>query len=144
MPKRFTLPEAEGLLAEAGMLLGEAVSLKSGWAEAEAAFRAITGRVSAMGGIQLNREETLAVRSRRDRAVEELRTAIGRIQQSGCIVKDLDAGLLDFPTFYRGEEVYLCWKLGEPGIRFWHGVDEGFAGRKPIDQDFLEHHTADG
>ena len=60
------------------------------------------------------------------------------MQEIGCLIKDLDIGLIDFPTTYRGEEVYLCWKLGEPGIEYWHGVDEGFRGRKPIDQDFLD------
>ncbi len=57
-------------------------------------------------------------------------------------MKDLDIGLVDFPTLFQGEEVYLCWKLGEAGIRFWHGIDEGFRGRKPIDAEFLEHHQA--
>jgi hypothetical protein len=58
-------------------------------------------------------------------------------------VKDLDIGLVDFPTTFNGVEVYLCWKLGEPGIEFWHGVEEGFRGRKPIDREFLENHRGD-
>jgi hypothetical protein len=61
----------------------------------------------------------------------------------GVLVKDLDTGLVDFPTLFRGVEVYLCWKLGENGIEFWHGVEEGFRGRKSIDQDFLDHHEGD-
>jgi hypothetical protein len=56
------------------------------------------------------------------------------------VVKDLDTGLLDFPTLYQGREVYLCWRLGESQINYWHGVDEGFAGRKAIDDDFLANH----
>ena len=71
------------------------------------------------------------------------RALVERIQEMGCVIKDLDIGLVDFPTLFRGEEVYLCWKMDEPGIGFWHGVHEGFAGRKPIDQDFLEHHQGD-
>ena len=55
-----------------------------------------------------------------------------QVQSFGCLIKDLDVGLIDFPTLYRGEEVYLCWKLGEDGIEFWHGVSEGFRGRKKI------------
>ena len=65
------------------------------------------------------------------------------MQAIGCVVKDLDIGLIDFPTEFRGEEVYLCWKLGEPRIEFWHGVEEGFRGRKAIDQDFRDHHRGD-
>ena len=76
--------------------------------------------------------------------MHRLREAIEQMQELGCVIKDLDTGLLDFPTLFRGKEVYLCWKLGEPSIGFWHGVDEGFRGRKPIDQDFLDHHEGDG
>ena len=59
---------------------------------------------------------------------------MNKIQETGCVVKDLDEGLVDFPSLIEGEEVYLCWKLGEEHIDFWHGVDEGFAGRKPLDE----------
>jgi hypothetical protein len=58
-------------------------------------------------------------------------------EEIGCVVKDLDIGLIDFPALYRGKEVYLCWRLGEPDIDFWHPTDEGFAGRRPIDGEFL-------
>jgi hypothetical protein len=58
-------------------------------------------------------------------------------------VKDLDTGLVDFPTLFRGQEVYLCWKLGEASIEFWHSVDEGFRGRKAIDRDFRDHLAGD-
>ncbi len=64
-------------------------------------------------------------------------------EQSGVLVKDLEKGLADFPTLLRGEEVYLCWKLDEDAIKFWHGTNEGFAGRKAIDQDFLDHHEGE-
>jgi hypothetical protein len=52
----------------------------------------------------------------------------------GVEVKDLDIGLLDFPCEVDGQIVLLCWKLGEKGITHWHGVSEGFAGRKPVDE----------
>ena len=59
------------------------------------------------------------------------------------LVKDLDSGLIDFPTLFRGDEVYLCWKLGESGIGFWHKIEDGFPGRKPIDQDFKDNHRGE-
>ena len=90
----------------------------------------------------MDREKfTVGVR-RRDTAENRLRQAVSQFEEIGCHVKDLDMGLVDFPTVFRGVEVYLCWKLGEPHIAFWHGTDEGFGGRKPIDQDFLKHHSA--
>jgi len=57
---------------------------------------------------------------------------VEEIQTHGCIVKDVDLGLLDFPSLRDGEIINLCWKLGEPEIAFWHALDEGFVARKPI------------
>ena len=59
------------------------------------------------------------------------------------MVKDLDVGLVDFPTLFRGEEVYLCWRMDEDDIDYWHGVHEGFAGRRPIDQQFIDNHRGE-
>jgi hypothetical protein len=89
-----------------------------------------------MGGVLIDREEIQRHKQQRDSSAEGLKAAIEQIQEFGCVIKDLDVGLIDFTTLYRGEEVYLCWKLGESGIRFWHGTHEGFAGRKPIDEEF--------
>jgi hypothetical protein len=58
---------------------------------------------------------------------------IQRIESFGCIVKDIDLGLLDFPATRGGVQVYLCWKAGEDSVRFWHGAEEGFAARRPLD-----------
>ena len=124
-------------------LLREAVSLKSEYQEAEQAMQAIMQRVTLMGGMMVDRDGVIDTRNRRDETRSKLGTAIEQVQEVGCVVKDLDIGLIDFPTLFRDEEVYLCWKLGEPKIAFWHGVDEGFRGRKAIDQDFLEHHRGD-
>jgi hypothetical protein len=96
-----------------------------------------------MGGVVVDRERVLGARVRRDQAAARLRDRIEAVLETGCLVKDLDIGLVDFPTLLRGTEVYLCWKLGETGITFWHPVDEGFRGRKLIDQDFLDHHEGD-
>ncbi len=68
----------------------------------------------------------------------QLQDAVTKIQETGCLVKDLDMGLVDFPCRLKGEDVYLCWKLGEERIGFWHGVNEGFAGRKPLDDTLPE------
>ncbi|PYT26041.1 MAG: hypothetical protein DMG57_23010 [Acidobacteria bacterium] len=143
MPRRFTLREAESLLPEIEKSIRDAVSLKSQMDEVQSKLQSITQRVIMMGGILVDREAIYAQRLLHDRNAERLKTTLESVQESGCIVKDLDIGLIDFPTLFRDREVYLCWKMGEPGIHFWHGVDEGFAGRKPIDQDFLDHHQGD-
>jgi len=143
MAKRFTLQEAQSLIPQVDRLLRHAIALKSEYEEAERAIQAFTERVMLMGGITVNRERAIEARDRRETAARQLRSAIEQVQEVGCVVKDLDTGLVDFPTLFHGVELFLCWKLGEPAIEFWHGVEEGFRGRKAIDRDFLEHHEGD-
>jgi hypothetical protein len=73
---------------------------------------------------------------RKSRAFTELKAEIvrliNRIEAHGCVVKDIDVGLLDFPSVRDGRPVYLCWKAGEPELTHWHGTDESFADRKPL------------
>ncbi len=143
MPKRFTHAEAQSLIPQVGNLLSDAVAAKTEYQDAESVIQQFTERVMMMGGITVDRDRAIDARSRRDSAAAALRAAIEQLQETGCVLKDLDIGLVDFPTLLRGVEVYLCWKLGEPAIEYWHGVEEGFGGRKAIDQDFLDHHTGD-
>ena len=81
----------------------------------------------------INYEKTGKIRLEFNRLQQSVQSALDRIQETGCVVKDLNVGLLDFPARINGDEVYLCWKLGEDRIRFYHRQDEGFSGRKPID-----------
>ena len=67
-----------------------------------------------------------------ERATLEIQTTLGEILETGGIPKDLDLGLVDFPARLHEREVNLCWRLGEKRIRFWHGLDEGYAARKPL------------
>jgi len=143
MPRRFTLAEARTLLPEVGRLLQEAVALKSEYQQAEREIQALAGQITLMGGMVVDRNRVRTSRTQRDDCGARLKQTIEAVQDTGCVIKDLDIGLVDFPTLFHGQEVYLCWKLGEPDIGFWHGVDEGFAGRKPIDSDFLENHRGD-
>ena len=66
-------------------------------------------------------------------AVTDLYRAIEQLEATGVIIKSVDEGLLDFPSTRFNEEVWLCWKVGENKIKFWHGKDEGFMGRKPLE-----------
>jgi hypothetical protein len=140
MSRRFTLAEAQRLIPRVDRLLRQAIEMKACYDDAEKQIQAFQERVMMMGGVSVDRERAVEARTRRDGAAAQLRSSIEQVQEVGCLIKDLDIGLIDFPTTYRGNEVYLCWKLGEGGIEFWHGVDEGFRGRKKIDRDFLEHH----
>jgi hypothetical protein len=64
---------------------------------------------------------------------EEIERLVDRIEAFGCIVKDIDLGLVDFPALLGGEQVWLCWKAGEASVQHWHGIDEGFRLRKPLE-----------
>jgi len=66
-------------------------------------------------------------------AVTNLYKAIEHLETTGVVIKSVDEGLLDFPSKRFDEEVWLCWKVGESKIKFWHGKEEGFMGRKPLE-----------
>jgi hypothetical protein len=143
MPRRFTLGEARALLPEVGRLLREAVSLKTDYQQAERQIQSLSSQITLMGGMVVDRERILGARQAREDSAARLKAAIEAVQETGCLIKDLDVGLVDFPTLFHGREVYLCWRMDEDDIAFWHAVEDGFAGRKPIDADFLENHRGD-
>ena len=132
-PRIFTLTEAERTLREIEPLLVEAVACRKKLGEAEEQVSQIASRIMLMGGMLVNTELTSKLRGERERLTSTIREALEGIESTGCVVKDLDTGLLDFPARIDDEDVYLCWKLGEDRIRFYHRQDEGFSGRKPID-----------
>lgn len=65
---------------------------------------------------------------------EKLDNLLHRVQETGALVKDMSSGLLDFPAIRNGQEVYLCWKVGEEKIEYWHEIEAGFAGRQSIEK----------
>ena len=143
MPRYFTLAESERLLPEVESALREAIFHRAEYQKADQELDASHQRIRMAGGSRVDRGAFLALQARRDTSTAALKNALDRIAQMGVLVKDLDTGLIDFLTRYHGREVCLCWKLGEDRIRFWHGIEEGFAGRKPIDEDFLNSHRGD-
>ena len=66
------------------------------------------------------------------RLVGEVKQWVETINGHGCMCKGVEQGLIDFPCVYGAEVVYLCWQLGEPSVSFWHRIEDGFAGRKPL------------
>lgn len=136
MPKLFTLQEAEEFLPRIEKWLRTAIEAKEEVVAAEKELENLRTRIHMMGGMELDPTAVAARRVLKDHGVERFREAMGQIEQSGCVVKDLDIGLVDFPARLGSEEVYLCWRLGEPRIEYWHRMDEGFSGRKHIQDEF--------
>ncbi|MGA8767216.1 MAG: DUF2203 domain-containing protein [Candidatus Acidiferrales bacterium] len=131
--KIFSLRDAERLRAKLEPILIEAIEARRKLAELEEQLAKLAERVQQSGGMMIPFEKAAKQRLERNRLAESIHSALERIQSTGCVVKDIEVGLLDFPARINGEAVYLCWRLGEDRIRFYHNQDEGFSGRKPID-----------
>jgi hypothetical protein len=131
--KIFTLRDAERLRAQLEPILIEAIDARRKLSELEEQLARLTERVQQSGGLMVSHEKAARQRLERNGLAESIHSALEQIQSTGCVVKDLEVGLLDFPARINGEAVYLCWRLGEDRIRFYHSQDEGFSGRKPID-----------
>ena len=134
LPQRlFTLLEAERTRRELEPFLVEAMSCRKKLAGLEHDLSAVSARIMMMGGLLVPYEKLAALRVEHRQLAEAMKSALNRILETGCLIKDLDIGLLDFPSVIDNQDVYLCWKVGEDRIRFYHRQDEGFAGRKPLD-----------
>ena len=132
--KTFTLEEAHKLLPVLKSLLQKAVDGRQRVRQIDQGFRDLKHRILLSGGLLVDVAAAARNRAEIVRAYQEIKDASAEITAIGVQVKDLDIGLLDFPCQVEGEIVLLCWKFGEERITHWHGMEEGFAGRKPIDQ----------
>jgi hypothetical protein len=127
----FTVEEANEALAEVRPLTEELVEHRRALVELQERQSALTTRIAGNGG-NVQPSELQEVQDRLDEEVAGIARCVARIHEAGALVKDLDEGLVDFPAKRDGEDVLLCWRLGEDEIEFWHGLDEGFSGRKPL------------
>jgi hypothetical protein len=131
--KLFSLREAEQLRTQIEPILIQMIESRRKLGELEDSLGELQERILRSGGLLVSYDKTARVRIERNRLAEAIQSGLEKIHSTGCVVKDIEVGLLDFPARINGEEVYLCWKLGEDRIRFYHRQDEGFSGRKPID-----------
>jgi len=127
----FTPDEANALLDELRPRVELLVEHKRRLDEAEDARRGLQARIAGNGG-DLTQSEVAEVTERVEREATAIRAIVEEIHGHGVQIKDLDVGLLDFPWRRGSEVVLLCWRLGEDEIGYWHGMDEGYAGRKPL------------
>jgi hypothetical protein len=132
--RTFTLDEAQSLLPVLESLLRAAISGKKLMEEVEAEMQALQHRIFLNGGTHVDIVPVARRKAERAKAEQRAKDALAEIDSIGVQVKDIDIGLLDFPCELEGRVVLLCWKMGEDSITHWHGTDEGFAGRKRIDE----------
>ena len=133
-PKTLTLQEAQRLLPVLQSLLKRAMEGKQAIEQIDQEFLDLKHRVFLSGGLFLDIGKAVRRRAERDKLRQAIQDAMAEIDAIGVQVKDLDIGLLDFPCQVEDDIILLCWKYGEEKIQFWHGMEEGFAGRKPIDE----------
>jgi hypothetical protein len=134
MPRRFTPSEANEELAEIRPLVEEIVAHRREYLRLQSQRQALAQRIAGNGGgIDASALGELEEAERQERV--EIARRVNAVHERGAIVKDIDTGLVDFPARLEGEEVLLCWRLGEEQIEHWHGLEEGFAGRKRLDPE---------
>jgi hypothetical protein len=131
MAKLFTREEAEALLPKIEPLLQEIQELGHEIAEHEAHLQVDQTKLMSNG--HKPPADTETVKNEIRLLNLRIHANVDAILAMGVIVKDLAEGLIDFPSLLHGREVYLCWKLGEDGIHWWHEIEGGFAGRQPLD-----------
>jgi hypothetical protein len=136
LSKTFTLSEAQTLLPVVEALLRKAQAAGSQASEHEAEMQDLGQRIFLAGGMHVDVAAAARRRAEFDKAVQEVKDTVAEIEEIGVQLKDLEAGLLDFPSVIDGKTVLLCWKLGEKEIGYWHSPEDGFAGRKPLDGRF--------
>lgn len=133
VPKRYFTPrEVEALIPELTRTIGRLMDAHGELRQIRSVLREEQRRIMAAGGGLLDRESWRERTQRLEELTREIRDGIAAIVNLGGVPKDLGMGLVDFPYILDDREVNLCWRFGETKIRFWHGLDEGYVGRKPL------------
>ena len=130
-PRVFTPDEANAALSELRPLVEAMVEGKRALDDAQERRDDIAQRIAGNGG-GIPPAELGALEAAVEDAAKTLAGTIGEIQEMGVLVKDLDTGLVDFPGKRAGQDILLCWQLGEDEVAFWHGLEDGYAGRQPL------------
>ncbi|HXR39852.1 MAG TPA: DUF2203 domain-containing protein [Terracidiphilus sp.] len=142
--KTFTLEEAQSLLPVLESLLKRAIEGKQAAEEVEAGLAELARRIYLSGGMSVDVGGVAKKRAEMETHLQRVRESIAEIDSIGVQVKDLEAGLLDFPCRLDDQVVLLCWRMGESSIEHWHTVEAGFQGRQPVDERFRRRTNSGG
>lgn len=136
--KHFTLDEAQSLLPVLESLLNRAMDARRAAEEIGEEMRELNQKIFLSGGMFFDVDDLRKRRRAYDAQLQTVKDSLAEIDAIGVQIKDIDTGLLDFPCLVDGETVLLCWKMGESQIEFWHTLEDGFAGRQPLDERFTK------
>jgi hypothetical protein len=134
--KTFTIEEAQSLLPVVESLLKRAIEGKQSAEQVDAGLSELARRIYISGGMRVDVAAVGKLRAEMESHMQRVRESITELDSIGVQVKDIEAGLLDFPCNLDGQVVLLCWRMGEPAIEHWHTVESGFQGRQPLDERF--------
>jgi hypothetical protein len=134
--KTFTIEEAQSLLPVLESLLKRAIEGKQAAEQVESGLAEVARRIYLSGGMKVDVGKVSRERAELEAHLKRVRESISEIDSIGVQVKDIDAGLLDFPCQLDGQVVLLCWRMGESAIEHWHTQESGFQGRQPLDDRF--------
>ena len=130
--KYFTPGEVEALIPELIQIMGQLMDARQEATQIRQVLQEEQHRIMVAGGGILDRETWRERTQRLEELTHEIQEGLAAIVNLGGVPKDLGMGLVDFPFLMDDQEVNLCWRFGETKVRFWHGLDEGYAGRKPL------------
>ncbi len=131
MERIFTPEEANAALVELRPIVERMVVHRRNLTAAQRDQARLVTRIAGNGG-DLQPSDLREAAAAIEREARAIADCIDLINEAGVQIKSLEDGLLDFPARRGDEDVLLCWQLGEDEVAFWHGLEEGFAGRKPL------------
>jgi hypothetical protein len=132
-PRLFTVESANATLPLVRRIVSDLLQLHPRWRDAVAAYELAQVDVTTVD----ETEEARAARIHAGELAGEIESCLDELHQVGCIFKGFDAGLVDFPALHDGRVVYLCWRSDEATVGHWHELDDGYAGRRPLDHSFF-------
>ena len=124
MRKYFSVDEANALLPRLTVLIERMLAARQHIIDNRKSWEPVLEKASSNGGGEHGQQLF--------KDTERIHLTLEQVNRWGILIKDVDTGLVDFPHLRNGREVYLCWRLGEPHVGFWHDTDAGFANRQPL------------
>ena len=134
-PRTLTVSEANALLPRVKPLIEQLQHLRQSIAQTTRQLDDTVAKVSAGNGypIESLKAQIQDLTKHQLQLIEAFQSALQQLEEVGCLLKDLDIGLVDFYGMHQGALVFLCWKLGEEHVSFWHTLEDGYAGRQPLE-----------
>ena len=134
-PKTFTVSEAHALLPTVRPLVEQLQGLQRSIVQTNKQLDELVAKLAAGNGypIQSIKEQIRELTKHQLQLIEAFQSVFKQLEELGCMLKDLNLGLVDFYTLRDGAIAFLCWKVGEERIQFWHTLEDGYADRQPLD-----------